>query len=643
MNKDVIYIEPEDDITDIILKIEKSKEKIVALVPPKKAGVFRSIVNIKLMAKAGKTAKKQIVLVTTDPSIKKIAATVKLPVTKNLQSAPSIPVLEEEDDDELSSEELFESSGEENSTEDEDKDEASEDTGEALEEAKSNDKPQSEDEALEPGEKTKDDALVDEDDVDDSTEKDRDEKKDERKKKENSSSRSSVKSKNPREVNKSKAKSGSLIDWVRANKKLSIALGAGGILLVLFLVWALIIAPSVTVEVSVRTTSNNFSENVTFSTKLEEEDMESGKFYLETKKIESSHEVTFEATGKKNTGERASGEVDVYAYFPLNISASTQVKEGETFTISGLTYVATKEVTLEYSGRGKEECANKATPEGLVDYGCRINGKVSVVASAPGTKYNIAASSTGWDTNARVFAYSSKDMTGGTDQEITVVTQADIDKAKEQLLASASNEADKKELLYNDQINDDDLVIDSSFKETAADAVASPAVGEEVKEGTTPTLKATTVTSVFVLDKTKVEEFITKKAALNDSQRIYDMKKPFVESFLETSSGYSGKLKTSYAVGPRITENGVIEIIKGKGLGEAQHDLKDIEGIEVEIDKSVPWVTSIPNDPNKITVIFDIKDQSGNKIEVKQESEDEQVDSSSSEGEEANLNDSTQE
>ena len=51
MNKDVIYVEPEDDITDIILKIEKSKEKIVALVPPKKAGVFRSVVNIKLIAK----------------------------------------------------------------------------------------------------------------------------------------------------------------------------------------------------------------------------------------------------------------------------------------------------------------------------------------------------------------------------------------------------------------------------------------------------------------------------------------------------------------------------------------------------------------------------------------------------------------
>ena len=53
MNKDVIYIEPEDDITDIISKIENSKEKIVALVPPKKTGILRSIVNIKLITKSG--------------------------------------------------------------------------------------------------------------------------------------------------------------------------------------------------------------------------------------------------------------------------------------------------------------------------------------------------------------------------------------------------------------------------------------------------------------------------------------------------------------------------------------------------------------------------------------------------------------
>ena len=99
MNKDVIYIEPEDDITDIITKIENSKSKIVALVPPKKAGVFRSVVNIKSIAKVGASAKKTIVLVTTDPSIVKIAAVTKIPVAKNLQSAPVVPVAEVETND----------------------------------------------------------------------------------------------------------------------------------------------------------------------------------------------------------------------------------------------------------------------------------------------------------------------------------------------------------------------------------------------------------------------------------------------------------------------------------------------------------------------------------------------------------------
>ncbi|MBO7132160.1 hypothetical protein J6V85_02805 [Candidatus Saccharibacteria bacterium] len=124
MNKDVIYIEPEDDITDIITKIENSKEKIVALVPPKKAGVLRSVVNIKLITKAATSAKKTAVLVTTDPSIMKLAAATKLPVTKDLQSAPSIPEAEVEGE-EVSKEEVVdeEAGDEEEKEETEDEDE----------------------------------------------------------------------------------------------------------------------------------------------------------------------------------------------------------------------------------------------------------------------------------------------------------------------------------------------------------------------------------------------------------------------------------------------------------------------------------------------------------------------------------------
>ena len=97
MNKEVIYIEPEDDITDIISKIENAKAKIVALVIPKKADIFRSAVNTKLIAKAGSEAKKSVVLVTTEPSVIKLAAIAKLPVTKDLKTVPTVPEIEEGD------------------------------------------------------------------------------------------------------------------------------------------------------------------------------------------------------------------------------------------------------------------------------------------------------------------------------------------------------------------------------------------------------------------------------------------------------------------------------------------------------------------------------------------------------------------
>ena len=322
MNKDVIYIEPEDDITDIILKIENSKEKIVALVPPKKAGVFRSVVNIKLMAKTATTAKKKIVLVTTDPSIKKIAANVKLPVTKNLQSAPTIPAVRDSDD-EISSEELFETPEED----DTDAQNVSETEDDATEEGDTKTKETKAESLTAKQDEEKDENK---DEQDDSTGKDEDAKTTAKKDRQDNSSKTS----------KSKSSGAGFLGWLKNNKKLSIALGTCGVLLIMFLVWALVIAPAVSIQISIRTNSNNFSENVTFTTVLSEENADEGKFYLEEKKVESSQEVKFEATGKKNVGKKATGEVDVYAYFPLNIPASTQIKEGEQFTISGLVYTA---------------------------------------------------------------------------------------------------------------------------------------------------------------------------------------------------------------------------------------------------------------------------------------------------------------
>lgn len=556
MNKDVIYIEPEDDITDIITKIENSKEKIVALVPPKKAGVFRSVVNIKLVSKVGATAEKTIVLVTTDPSIVKLAAATRIPVTKNLQTPPAIPTADMEIE-ETSEEEIVD----ESEAEAEKKEEEKEETEEAED-----------------------------------TEEEEKEKKDKK------ADKAAKKKKADKYGNP-------IINWIKTHKKLTIFGGIALVALIIFMIWAFVIAPAVTVTVGIKTENNNFSENVTFTTNAADENATDGKFYIQEKKIETVSEVTFEATGKKNNGERASGEVTVMAIISYR-GGTKVINTGDTFTYNGLSYKADNSVTMSFDGENDSVCSNvdgEITLEEFKKQGCRIYAKVRVTATAPGAAYNISAQNTGWYTTADVIVASDSAMTGGTDDIVTVVEQIDIEKAKDQLKSSSEDE--EKEKLFKG-IGEDMMIIESSFNQDTSAATATPAAGEEVKDGVKPVLKATTTATVFAIDKNKVEEFISEKAKLGDDQKIYEINNPYIENFVKGDSGFAGRLKTSYAVGPKVTENDIVEMIKGKGIGDAQHDLKNINGVvSVSIDKSYPWVGSVPGNTNKITVNIELKDK----------------------------------
>lgn len=592
MNKDVIYIEPEDDITDIIAKIENAKEKIVALVPPKKAGVFRSIVNIKLIAKTSASSGKTAVIVTTDPSIIKLAATTRTPVTKNLQSAPVIPELDGEESVIPKKDDTPEEEPEDEESEDEEvEDEKSEDEAE-TEETK---------DAEEDGDKEDEDNEEEiASDSDDKKNKDSDSKK----------SKKSKDGKTPL-FDRLAASNNPVAKWIGTHKKIAIGGSIALVVLIIVGIWAFVIAPAATLTIGLRTTTANFSENVTFTDVLTEEDASQGKFFIQERKIENKSEIEFDATGQKNVGVQAKGTLKVYTYID-EAGGSANVPANVAYTHDGLKYITASSASFAYDGKNTSVCENvNATIAEFKQYGCLMSGTIDVVAEAPGANYNIEVSNgDGWNSIAGV-AVSRAEITGGTDQMITVVQQSDIDKAKEELAKQDSDSGNSgKEKLF-ESIEDDSFVIESSYKQTISDAVSTPAIGEEVKEGAKAKLAVTTIDSVFVVDKTKVEEFIASKAKLAENYKIYSMNDPFVENFVKVEgAGYTGKLKTSYTSGPKVTENDVVEMVKGKGLGVAQHDLKSIDGIgSIRIDVSYPWVTSIPNDPEKITVNLEVTEQ----------------------------------
>jgi hypothetical protein len=571
MNKDVIYIEPEDDITDIINRIKTAKQKVVALVPPKKLGVLRSAVNVKLIAKTAKASDKAVVIITTDTSLIKMSAMAGLPISKNLNSRPILPS------------EFINRKKAEKKTE-----EVTPETVEAGENAEE----KTESTEAEAGEESaevagaavkakKDDVEIDSDEIDDA-------EKDKKKKKDNKVSK---------------------IPNFDKYRKWIIIGATVFMLLIVFLVWALVIAPFVKISVKLRASSYQISENVTLVTNEKDVDINAGKFLLEQIKYEDESSVEFDATGTANHGEKATGTIVLGAVFAN--PASVVVPAGTVITNGDLSY-ATKDaltITLKETW-SNSDCANKTTV--LQDGGCIIYGRADVVATEAGTKYNIeSAKNTGWKIEGRtLLAYTDSAITGGTDKMVKIVTESDIEDAKSQL----ENNEEAKQKLF-EQINEGMVSIESTFKVEAKEPVSKPAKNEVVEEGKKAKLTAKTTYTIYVVDRVAIDNyaknFMTTAGQLADNDVIYNTGTPHFERVLENDkTSYTAKLKTNVKFGPEISEKKILETIKGRKIGEVRALVKDISRgvVDVKADANFPWVYSVPNDENKVEIKLETED-----------------------------------
>lgn len=559
MQKDIIYIEPEEDITDILGRIKQSSQRIIALVPPKKIGVLRSAVNVKLIAKAASVSDKAVVFVTTDLSLMKLAAANGLPVAKTLQSRPVIPTLADTEQMNDGAEQIDDSA--EQMVEESAK-AAPVKTGNKT--PKTQAAPRKKEQTLAPADLQDSDLDIDEESL-------------------NSS--------------KKKAKLAHKIPNFNKQRKLILAGAIGGVALVAFLVWAIIFAPAAQITVAIRTTTNNFSENITFTKDQQAIKPKKGVFLLEEQKYEKKSNTKFTATGKKDVGEKASGTLTVTYHFSLDDKGSSQtLPAGSRLTYNGLNYFTATAATVSWDGDSLNQC-----PQPRNGY-CRRSTKVKVSAEGPGEKYNIGAHNSGWASSVSGFSAANEDpFSGGTSKVVTVVQQADIDKAKEKL-TSENEAAGKKKLLK--AIPKDFIAIDSTFKQTVGDPVSTPALGEQVADGTEAKLESTTTFTIFTVDKTHIKEFIQTKSSkkLAADQKNYSIGNPFFERFTE-GNPTTAKLKATTQSGPKVTEQEILEKSLGHKNGEVQALIKSINGVStVKITPSFFWVKSVPNDSNRVKV-----------------------------------------
>lgn len=546
-NKDTIYIDVDDEITAIIEKVQESPSKILALVLPKRATVFQSIVNMKLLKRTAEQAKKNIVLITSESSLIPLAGAVGLHVAKTLQSKPAIPAAPTASDapvsvDEADIEELGDEPINPNAT-----------IGELA------------------------GPLPDEEET--------------------------IEVDNDSDEPATLAAAGSaLASKMPFNKKLKVPnfdkfrmrlfLGIGGLVaLFVFWIFAVFVWPKAVVTIKTDTVDVASNVSITSSPNIKDVNVEKKQVPGILKEYKKTDSAKAPATGQKDVGEKAKGKVtfttQTNCASPVDpISAGTTVSSG---SFAFITQVAASFVATGFS-------AGKCTWS---------TGAIDVVAQNAGDSYNLSARNYTVAGRSDVTA-SGTAMSGGVSKVIKVVSQQDIDGAKQKLLDSINANANQE--ITNQLKSEGYFPLTDTFTAKDPLVVATPAVDTEADEVTVNVTLSYTMAGASQDGVKQILEADIKQHIDTSKQNILsngldkatvriDSKKPTGET--------SFTLQTTAQAGVEQNVADIKQSIKGKKKGDAQSAIQSRPGVkDVQIKTSPFWVSKIPKNDSKITLVF---------------------------------------
>ena len=562
MNKDVIYIDVEDDITAIIGKVKDAKEKIVALVPPKRIGVLQSAVNLRLLARAADQAGKRLVLITSNAALGALAAAAKVPVAKNLQSKPELAEISALDID--NGEDII--------------DGAQLPVGELARTADAS--------AL--GAVAFSDPAIDEAVRENAAE-------------DTARATPPLAGQAPR---KPKSKGGMGVPNFNKFRKKLVLIIAGVVLLIVFLVWAMFFAARADVIITARTTESSANAKVTLGSDATTS-LAASTIKTVVQQTKKDGAVEFEATGKKEVGEKSQGQV---VFKNCEDDEPITVPSGTAVAVNGRNYLTQAAVTVPKGSGGFGGCSTPGTSTPVGIAGENIGGEYNTPKN---TTFTVAGHA---NTSATAYftAVASTDVTGGSKKEVKVVSATDIQAASDQLTAQ-STDAVKKQL--TGQFNDTFNVLDQTFKIDRGTPQSIPAQDQEVADGVKPKLTASITYSLSAIPKTDTDRFLgdyfKKQLEGQADRRVYDngAKKVTFTNVAPVDTGFTVNIVATAKIGPKINDEAIKELAKGKRYGDIQSSIESIQGVDdVDIKFWPFWVSSAPSDTKKITIEFNLNE-----------------------------------
>lgn len=546
-NKDTIYIDIDDEITTIIDKVRGSEAKIVALVLPKRATVFQSVVNMKLLKRSAEAAKKHVVLVTTESSLMPLATAVGLHVAATPQSKPEIPIPVSSADDMA------------DTTVDEDEDGYSaQNAGNMPIGALAGAALAPQDDEVETLSLPDEDAAADEADADDVPVK-------------------PVKYRHLKVPNFNKFRTRMFL---------------GALLLVLIIV-GMYVAAAVLPKATIAIATNTSTDNVSFDMTLDPSalTLDPTKMVIPAKTEQQQKTTTQQVatTGQQNNGAIATGSVTMTTCIP-GFTTPQDVPSGSGVSTNGLTYITQGDTSFYPLGPDSQHSCYK--------YG---SNATKVTAQNAGAKYNVQNATFTVSGASGVSATGS--ASGGTDNIIQTVAQADIDSAT-QKLASQDTSAVKASL-------EQTLQTDGMYPLPDTFTAATPVVTDSNKVGdqaTTVTVTQAVTYTMYGVKQTDLQSLVKDDlgSQINPSTQSildYGLTNAKVAAITTSASTEEVSFQTVATVGPVINITDIKNQIKGKKSGDVKALIGNIPGVtSVNVRLSPFWVSSVPSNLNKVTV-----------------------------------------
>lgn len=566
---EVIYLEQDEEIPTVIDKLKNLSGKSVALVIPKGAAVLQSVVNLKILKLEAENLQKEIALVTQDKIGRNLASQVGLSVYDNIQS--SRPIIQSPRPEP--------------------------DINETIEldlSAQDKQKPPANVQVHHYDEKP----MVDNSRFFAFKQPDlQDKKQDIQPTKQLVEQPQNITEPLPRAIIRPLAGEGFPVSQSfkpqrphqkkRLGKTILICL-----LVVLGLAGFYIYYPKAIITISLQSQPLEKDLTIIVDNNINKAVVEKSSIPGELQEVENEVKQTVNATGSKETGEKAKGTITVYNSYDSN---SHSFASGTSLSSNDKTYLADSAFTV---------------PGATVSAGKLVAGRidVSVTAQNSGESYNLTASDfTISGAPDQISGKSSQTFSGGTSRKITIVSSDDINGVKETLTKqiTASNLAELRDRAGDQLISDDAVsndVISFSTSKNSQDEASSFEATLKIKSRTLSYLEQDYRQMIVAVLNQQISA--DKELILSAGDKITTSSS--VPDFSTGAMNLNGKVTTNIV--NRINDQEVKAQIKGKNQSSAATKLSSLPGVSsVKITFRPTWLKSIPRNQKNIVINKEVR------------------------------------